>query len=215
MFSLLFPPKCKFCRQLLKNEETDLCRQCRTDAPEFLRAKRNIPFVAHWTAVWYYRDNVSRSIRRFKFYNARSYAQLYGKVLAQKLQQDERFSFDILSWVPVSPLRRLRRGYDQAQLLAEVAGKELGIKPVRTLTKHHHTPPQSQLKSISKRRANVLNVYRVSNPEMIRDKRILLLDDVVTTGATCSECAKTLQMAGAKQVLFAALAAASQDKLSR
>ena len=212
MFSLLFPPKCLFCRRLLTGEETDLCHPCRADAPEFINRKRSIPFVAHWTAVWYYKGNVGKSIRRFKFYNARGYDRVYARFLAGKLLADEKFDFDILTWVPVSPLRRLCRGYDQSQLLAVAVARELAVQPVKVLIKHRHTKPQSKLKGIAQRRANILNAYRVPHPEQIRGKRILLLDDVITTGATSSECAKTLLIAGAKEVQFAAIAAASYDK---
>lgn len=209
MFSLLFPPKCVLCRRLLRANETELCHSCRTDSPEFFHSKRNIPFIAHWTAIWYYKENVRSSIHRFKFYNARGYANTYGKLLAMKLQQE---SFDILTWVPVHFLRRLRRGYDQSELIAAVTAKELGVTSMGVLKKVRHTAPQSTRRDAAHRRGNILNAYRVRDPEVIRGKRILLLDDVITTGATASECAKTLLTSGAKEVIFAAVAAASHDK---
>lgn len=212
MHSLLFPPKCILCRKLLSKNETDLCHSCRADAPDFLHAKRNIPFIAHWTAIWYYKDNVRLSVHRFKFRNARGYGDIYGRLLAVKLQEAPFDTFDILTWVPTSALRRLYRGYDQTQLIAQALAKELGVRAQRVLRKVHHTPPQSSLKNAAQRRANILGAYRVCDPEMIRGKRILLLDDVVTTGATASECARTLLIAGAKEVIFAAVAAASHDK---
>lgn len=209
MFSLLFPPKCVLCRRLLRANETELCHSCRTDSPEFFHSKRNIPFIAHWTAIWYYKENVRSSIHRFKFYNARGYANTYGKLLAMKLQQE---SFDILTWVPVHFLRRLRRGYDQSELIAAVTAKELGVTSMGVLKKVRHTAPQSTRRDAAHRRGNILNAYRVRDPEVIQGKRILLLDDVITTGATASECAKTLLTSGAKEVIFAAVAAASHDK---
>ena len=209
MFSLLFPPKCVLCRRLLRANETELCHSCRTDSPEFFHSKRNIPFIAHWTAIWYYKENVRSSIHRFKFYNARGYANTYGKLLAMKLQQE---SFDILTWVPVHFLRRLRRGYDQSELIAAVTAKELGVTSMGVLKKVRHTAPQSTRRDAAHRRGNILNAYRVCDPEVIQGKRILLLDDVITTGATASECAKTLLTSGAKEVIFAAVAAASHDK---
>ena len=208
MFSLLFPRKCIFCRRLLRDTETDLCHTCREETREFINSKRTIPFVAHWTAVWYYTGDVGRSIRRFKFYNARGYARIYGCFLAQKIKEDEKFQFDVLAWIPVSYLRRLHRGYDQSQLLAEAVARELNMPLTQVLRKHRHTKPQSRLKTVEQRRANILNAYRVPTPELIQRKRVLILDDVITTGATSSECAKTLLIAGAKEVQFAAIAAA-------
>jgi predicted amidophosphoribosyltransferase len=110
--------------------------------------------------------------------------------------------------VPVSRLRRFRRGYDQVELLARAVGKELGIKPARLLKKIRHNPPQSGISGDAERRANVLGVYRLVKGVEVADKRILLLDDVITTGATAGECARVLLTAGASQVHFGAVACA-------
>ncbi len=212
MLRLLFPPKCVLCRCLLSKEETDLCHHCRIHGPEFSRAKRNIPFLAHWTAVWYYKDDVRKSIHRFKFGNRRSYAPIYARLLISRVQTMRLDNFDILAWVPTSLLRQLKRGYDQSELLAKALGRDLGCDAVGVLKKVRHTPPQSGFRDAARRRANVLGAYKVIDRERIAGKRILLLDDVITTGATASECAKTLLIAGAKEVCFAAVAAAYHDK---
>lgn len=211
ILGLLFPDKCVLCRRLLAKEETDLCHHCRENAPEFTKAKRNIPFIANWTAVWYYKDDVRRSLHRFKFGNARSYADAYGRMLAMRVLADLPQGFDLLVWVPTGFLRRLRRGYDQARLLAGATGLELGMVPTALLKKIRNTPPQSGIREAAQRRANVLGAYKVTDPSAIAGKRILLIDDVLTTGATSSECARVLLTAGAKEVYFAAVAAAAHD----
>lgn len=211
LMSYLFPPKCILCRKFLSENETDICHNCREHAPEFIHAKKSIPFVAEWTAVWYYKGDVRNSLLRYKFYNARNYAPVYGRHLAMKLLQSN-MHFDILTWVPISRLRKLRRGYDQVALIAQEVGKELGIKPIPTLKKVRHAPPQSTLMDASARRANILSAYRILDPESIRNKRILILDDIITTGSTASECAKTLLVAGASEVLCAAVAVTTKDK---
>lgn len=211
--NLLFPPKCHFCRKLLSKGEVDLCHSCRQTAPKFSKAKRNISLVAQWTAVWYYKDKVRSSIHRFKFGNARSYAYFYAREMAAKLSTCSFWgSFDLLTWVPVSPLRRFFRGYDQSELLAEALGKELGMQPVRLLKKVRHTLPQSGIRDAAKRRANVMNAYQPENRLQFIGKSILLVDDVITTGATAAECAKTLAIGGAKKVYLAAVAATAYDK---
>ncbi len=208
--SLLFPRKCVLCRKILADRETDLCHDCRKTAPELNKTKLKISFVARWTAVWYYKDNVRSSILRYKFGHARSYAGAYGRLLAMKLQKEE-FDFDILTWVTTGWLRRWKRGYDHAALLAGAVGKELGVTPVKVLKKIRQTPPQSRLTSAAARRANVMGAYRVIDPELVKGKRVLLLDDIITTGATLSECCRILLVAGAKEVSCAAVAAASHD----
>lgn len=211
LLSLLFPPKCVFCRSLLRSEETDFCHACRRDAPEFTKAKNRYSFVARWTAVWYYKDVVRKSLLRYKFYHHRNYAPAFGRALAMKLQAEGMDDFDILTWVPVSTLRKLKRGYDQTELLAMAVARELGVPAVRCLVKKRHNRPQSGLKDASRRRANVLSAYKVLDPQQIKDKHILLLDDIITTGSTISECAKTLSLSGAGEVTCGAIALTPND----
>lgn len=209
---LLFPPKCVLCTNILEPHETDLCHCCRTRTESFTKAKFNLSFLAGWTAVWYYKDNVRSSILRFKFSGRRSYAKAYGRLLAMQLQKQDMTDFDILTWVPIAPLRKWKRGYDQCQLLAQAVGEALGVYPVKTLKKVRNTPPQSAIRDTAARRANVLGVYRPVSPVSLEGKRILLLDDIITTGATASECARVLLTAGAKEVYCGAVAAATHDK---
>ena len=161
--------------------------------------------------MWYYKDTVRSSILRYKFYNRRSYVNTYGRFLAMKLQKNGWDAPEILTYVSTGWLRRLGRGYDHAALLAQAVGKELGIPSVRTLQKTRHTPPQSGLVRAAERRANILGAYRVIDPAFVKGKRVLLIDDIITTGATASECGRVLLTAGAKEVYCAAIAAAPHD----
>ena len=135
------------------------------------------------------------------------YAGAYGRLIAMRLMQ-KRVSFDVLSWVPVSDKRRRERGYDQTMLLAECVAAELGVQCVRTLRKIKHNPPQSRQPDAAARHANVINAYRAVDAEQFIGRRVLLIDDVITTGATLSECSHTLRSAGASTVVCATLAAA-------
>ena len=212
---LLFPPKCILCRRVLDSGEVDLCPDCRTDSEERPNGKLKLSFIDSWSTLWYYEDNVRSSLHRYKFRNARSYASVYGRLLAMKLQKEFAGAFDILTWVPVSPKRRWERGYDQVELLAMAVGCELGITPVCTLQKIRDNPPQSGITGYAQRKANVLGVYKAVEPAALHGKRVLLLDDIITTGATSGECARVLLTAGAKEVICAAIAAAPNEKISR
>lgn len=209
---LLFPPKCVLCRKLLSDNETDLCHHCRMNAPEYTIAKKPISFIAGWTTVWYYRENVRSSILRYKFSNARSYAPVFGRIMAMQILKDLPADIDILTWIPTGILRRLSRGYDQVELLANEVGKQINLHPTRHLVKIRNTPAQSTLQHASRRRANVLGAYITKHPEQLVGKRVLLIDDVLTTSATASECAKTLLFAGAKDVYLASVAASAHKK---
>ena len=208
LWNILFPPRCVLCKRLLKPEQTDLCHNCREKAPGVGKEKFKYSFIARWCAIWYYKDDVRGSILRYKFYGRRGYADVYGRLLAMKLRHCGLDQFDVLTWVPVSTLRRWKRGYDQTEELALVIARELDVTAVKTLKKIRHTPPQSGIQGVAARRANVLGAYRVTDPDLIRDKTVLLLDDVLTTGATASECAKTLCLGGAQTVNCAVVAIA-------
>ena len=212
---LLFPPKCVLCKKLLEPGEVDLCGHCRIHGPQCPISKRTIPFLDSWLALWHYKGNVRGSLIRYKFYGKRHYAISYGRLLAMKLQQEHEDGFDIVTWVPVSRWRRLRRGYDQVKLLARGVCAELGLEPVACLKKIRHTPPQSQITGQAQRRANVLGAYRAVNEELFRDKRVLLLDDIITTGSTMGECARVLLTAGAGEVHGAAVAAVNNNNTGR
>ena len=208
LMQLLFPDKCILCGKLLEAGEQDLCRECRTDSPEYGTRKETLQFLDSFTAVWYYEGNVRRSLLRYKFYNARSFANGYGRMMAMKLLQLYPEGFDCITWVPVSRLRKLTRGYDQVELLAKAVGRELDMHPVPLLKKVRHNRPQSGISGVAERRANVLGAYRELNRDAITGKRILLLDDILTTGATAGDCARVLLTNGAKEVHCAAVAAA-------
>lgn len=205
--SLLFPPKCVLCKNILENGEIDLCKPCRCDNPVYKRKSSRPQFLDSFTAVWYYEEKVRSGLLRYKFGRYRSYAQSYGRLLAMVLLEEYPEGFDYLTWIPVSRRRRLQRGFDQVELIAYAVGRELQVKPVPLLKKIRHNRPQSGLRDSAHRRANVLGAYKVLTPEMVSGKRIVLLDDILTTGATASECARVLKTAGAKEVHCAAMAA--------
>lgn len=205
LLDLIYPPKCTFCGKLLQKDETDLCGLCRRTLPEVNGAiKRGENFRQCWS-VYYFEDFVVDSIHRFKFSGMQQYAQVYGRLIAMMLLRN-KVSFDILTWVPISKNRRRKRGYEQTYLIAKTVAAELGRTCVPTLKKVLDNPPQSVQKSAANRRGNVLNAYQAVHPERFSGKRVLLIDDIITTGATLGECSKTLRMAGAEQVECATLA---------
>ena len=211
ILQLFFPPKCVLCKKVLEKNETDFCRDCRENQPLFDKHKIKFSFLAQWTGVWYYKENVRKSILRYKFSGKRNYAAAYGRLLAMKLMKEGWEDTDVLTWVPISGRRKRSRGYDQTELLGLCAAAELGMELTPTLIKVRHTKPQSTVGGLSQRKANILWAYRVIDPALVEGKRILLLDDIVTTGATASECARMLLTAGAKEVKLATLAVASHE----
>lgn len=212
MLNLLFPRKCLLCEKILSKQELDLCNTCREDTESFPEIKNTLSFVAGWTAMWYYKGNVRSGILQYKFYGRRNRGTNFGRLLSMHLLQRKYTDFDVLTWVPLSAAKFKDRGYDQVEQVGRSVARELGQPLTPTLKKVRDTTTQSTLEALDARRANVLGAYVVTNPEAVRGKRILLLDDVITTGSTASECAKTLLFSGAKEVYCAALAAINPDK---
>ena len=202
---LLWPNRCVLCDRVLR--EGDICISCANSAGMYLHNGWKIPHVKDWTALWQYRGAVQDSLKRFKFNRRRSYYRAYGRELAKKLKTVS-FSYDVITWVPVSFLRRWGRGYDQVELIALQLGKELGTEPVKTLRKHRHNRRQSRIKGRDARVKNVRGVYKAVAGASIQGKRVLLIDDIVTTGATVSEAARILKKAGAAAVYVACVACA-------
>lgn len=207
LLDLIYPPRCAFCRRLLSAREKGVCRFCRPKLP-YVPADGQVQHfrnVDKCLSPLYYHGNVKDSLHRYKFGGATAYADIYSEFIVKCIDENQ-ISCDSITWVPLSRRRLRKRGYDQAELLAELIAKHLGQRPVRLLKKLRDTPPQSQTGSAEKRRANIAGAYACLHPEQVQGKRILLVDDIVTTGATLSEAAKVLKKAGAKEVICATLA---------
>lgn len=207
---LLFPEKCILCGRVLRPGETDFCGECRASAPEY-DEKRRLPGIDSVTAVWFYENKVRDSLIRFKFHHKPGYAAGFGRMMAMKAARQPSQA-DFVAWVPVSAKRRWERGYDQGQLLAQAVSRELWLEAKPVLKKIRDNPAQSGIESMEQRYANVKDAYRVTDPEAVTGKRILLIDDILTTGATSSECARMLRSAGAESIHLLVAASGRKHK---
>ena len=211
---LIYPPKCVFCGRLLRCGDTDLCASCRRSLPAFDGSVKRGKFYRQCWPVYTYEGAVVESIHRFKFSGMQQYAAVYGRLIAMMLLRCH-VQFDVLTWVPISNKRRRKRGYDQTWLIARTVAKALKVPCVRTLEKYRDNKPQSRQKNAMSRQTNVLNAYRRVHPENFAGKRVLLIDDMITTGATLTECSKILKIAGAGVVECAVLAATTLQQKER
>lgn len=207
LLDLLFPPRCVFCRRLLREGERTICDDCEKKLPYTTRSDAVSTGGAFEKCVspLLYEGVVQNSLLRFKFAGRTNYAGCYGRMMADCVKNHLAGCYDLITWVPLSARRKKKRGYDQAMLLALATALELEDVALETLRKREDTPAQSSLKG-SERRGNVAGVYETVCPELIAGKRILLIDDIITTGSTLSECSKVLMEAGAAQVVCVTLA---------
>lgn len=210
MLELLFPNRCVICRGPLPVGRKVCCDRCSDTVvkQERLIAGKNVTLCV---SALCYSGGVRESVVGFKFQGKSGYATEFGRILADVVDRRLAGRYDLITWIPVSEERKKKRGYDQAMLLAMAAALELGDVAVETLEKSVDNPAQSGL-SRDARCENVKGVYRVPDRILVEGKRILLIDDVVTTGATMEEAAQVLLEAGAKEVYGAALAHPEEEK---
>lgn len=209
ILSLFFPDRCVFCKKI--TDKSRVCEKCHDVLPETAgtRTVKRGEFFSSGIAPFYYIGIVRDSILRFKFGGRQSNVGVYADYCARLIKEKLDGKFEIITWVPVSRRRKLKRGYDQSELLAKAISRELGVSCVKMLTKKRDTPPQSTFTDIARRRANVSGAFKAIGQD-IAEKRILLVDDIITTGATLSECARVLLMSGAEDVVCCTIAMAQK-----
>ena len=207
---LLFPPKCPFCKTVLTRP--GICGDCAAELP-WNDADFRVIQGLRCAAPLRYEGAVRRTLLQFKFRGRVAVAEPLGMLLARCAA--ERFSgmFDAVTYVPVSRERRRQRGYNQSELLARAACRVWGTRPETLLVKIADNPPQSGLPDAAARWKNVAGVYRPA--QSVSGRRVLLIDDIRTTGATLCECAKTLRDNGAAAVYALTVAATSEREKAR
>jgi ComF family protein len=152
-----------------------------------------------------YEGEVKTCIRRYKFHGAEHLAPVLGERLAAAVDAQLGRDFDLVTWAPLGKKRLRQRGYDQARLLAGEVAKRMNLPQAATLEKRRDTAQQSTL-TAQARQKNAKNVYRLKPGTSVRGKRILLIDDVTTTGSTLGACAQVLMEQGAAYVACGAVA---------
>ena len=142
-------------------------------------------------------------IHLFKYDRMKPLGKTLAGYLASALPRDQQF--DLVVPMPLHWRRRWQRGFNQSELLARPTARRCGIPMVNAVRRTRSTAAQAGL-SNARRRANVAGAFRVKKPQKVEGRRILLIDDVMTTGATASACAVALKRAGAGSVTLLALA---------
>lgn len=205
----IFLPSCGVCGKL---GEGYLCTKCEKELEKYVIApadkypvqRRENDTILH---VFAYKDLVRNLIISYKF-NDKSY--LYKTFCEFMVKNKKVFdfikSYDIIIPVPIHKKRMKERGYNQSELIAKELARISQIKCYTDiLIKTKNNKPQSTL-SGDLRKENVKNVYKLRNQEKIKNKKVLLLDDIYTTGATVTECIKELQKANVEKIGIMTLA---------
>ena len=207
IINYIFPNVCGICGKI---DKTSLCPSCRVKLKPFLKAKvqkirdKNFLYLAY---LFKYSGIIREKLISYKF-NDHSYLyKTFSKIII-KNKKICRFikKYDIIIPVPIHKKRFSQRGYNQSELIAREISKTLEISMERDiLVKTKNNIAQSSLTKLE-RMQNAKNVYDIINANKIKNKKILLIDDIYTTGSTANECSKMLRQEGASEIAVLVIA---------
>lgn len=207
ILEFIYPPRCMFCRKIILPGKT-CCEVCEsTLVPSHWDARIMEPQSGK-TLVCMAPDEYNGDLRKamiaFKFHNKPKHADFFAKRMVAQLEQSSFFTrADGITSVPLSRERLRQRGYNQSELIAREIAAQIGLTYSTLLEKNVENHEQHRLHK-KDRQENVRGVYRLLPGYPVKGRRILLVDDILTTGATLGECAFVLYNAGAKEILCAA-----------
>jgi ComF family protein len=200
--SVLAPPRCAACDEPIAPQRA-FCAPCAAT----LMVAASVPGCI---AAFDYGAAIARAIGRFKYEDRPDLARVLAALALRTRHELVAFGPEIVVPVPLHPTRLVERGFNQAVLLARPLAKGLGLPMVaRALVRSVATPRQALLPRPARLR-NVAGAFRVGDPEVVRGRRVLLVDDVRTTGATIAACAAPLLAAGATEVCGCVVASAQK-----
>jgi len=190
--------KCTRCGRWLKDEEGVFCIQCR-EAKSYFDQGVNL-FV--------HSGRVSKSVYQFKYDNRREYSGFYVREIMRVYGcLIKQWNVDVIIPIPIHRKRKQKRGYNQAEILAEELSKVSGI-PVekKVLIRSIDTVPQKELNE-GMRMQNLQSAFMVDREKTKKIHRVLLVDDILTTGTTLNVCSRLLKTAGVGKVFFVCISA--------
>lgn len=202
VLNLFFPNVCGICNKICKES---LCPKCMLELNRIKECKKHIYLTRNFTTHMYifsYKDIIRNNIIKYKFHEqAYRYKAFANFIVNNKKICRYLRKYDIIIPVPISKKRKRQRGYNQSELILREIAKSMKDICVLTnvLYKVKNTLPQSRLKK-EERLYNLKDAYEVRNNEIIKNKKVLLFDDIYTTGSTVEECSKMLKNAGAYEV---------------
>lgn len=221
LLDIIYPRSCEACGESLLGGENLICVKCIIDLPRTNSHKESIESISNrfWgkipveNTITYLRfskkSKVQKLLHSLKYRNKSEVGVLLGKLYGTDLKTVAfEKKIDLLIGVPLHPTKQLQRGYNQADCIAEGLSVALDI-PFETnaVKRSIHTDSQTK-KSRFERFQNVENIFEVTDVEKIKDKRIAIVDDILTTGSTIESLAAILLNEGCKEISIVTIAAA-------
>lgn len=207
ILDLIYPPVCGICNKINKKH---LCKKCEIKLKPYeiySIMQETDKYFDYRIDILKYENIVRKSIIDYKF-NEKAYIHKTFEKILLKYKKIYRFlrKYDIIIYVPMFRKRKATRGYNQTELIAKDISKKIDIKLEKNnLIKIKDTKKQSTLTK-KERAENIKDAFVLKNPNNIIDKKIILFDDIYTTGNTVNECSKILKKAGAKEIAVLTIA---------
>lgn len=203
LLNLFYPLRCSACdSDLPYNSLSKICSPCLAS----LKSIPQEPSLLFIRSCLLYEGTTQELIRQFKYLGKDYLSEFWVHFLLKEwLHFAEMRTADILTSVPSHPIRLRERGYNQAQVLARSLAQAVGRPYLPLLKRVRYTPSQTHLKK-EERAKNIKSAFQALDSASLKGKRVLLVDDVCTTGATLNECAKTLRRAGSGKVFSLTIA---------
>lgn len=207
LLSFIYPTKCPYCTKFISYDEI-ACKKCRDCFPK-QSANRFAKGGYHCYSPFLYKDIFADSVKRFKFKNHPEYSKKLAQPLANVVSKNiNNVKFDFVTCVPMHKKKLNKRGYNQAQLLGRDLAKLIDLPYIDALVKVKDNKEQHKCTK-AERSQNVKGAYKALTPQIIKNKTILIVDDIVTSGYTLGECCEILKQNGAKQVYCVTVCAAT------
>ncbi|MBR5514043.1 MAG: ComF family protein [Ruminococcus sp.] len=199
LISLIFPTRCPVCGEVIFPHE-DFCGKCNNELTEY-KGGFKISEAKSFTAPFEYDEKISPAVILLKRGIKGNAVYALGEALAAALENHGiSQKVDIIIPVPLYKSDKRERGFNQAELIAREVGRTLKIDVSTDIVKKVRKTTQQKTLSKRERKVNLINAFDVSIPDKIKDKRILLIDDVCTTGSTLTEITVLLRKNGAAEV---------------
>lgn len=202
---------CSECYKALPFNDKAICNHCGrslTVPQQYCSTCREILFsVDKARSVFVYDKPISSLIKRAKYDKKLYLLDVFADFLANKYLKSY-FNADYICYVPMTERAKRKRGFNQGELLAKKVGEKVNVEVVDILEKVKETTRQAKL-GRAERLKNLENAFRVKSRKIVKDKTLVIIDDVSTTGATCESIAKKLKSAGAKNVYLLTVASVS------
>lgn len=188
-------PKCKKCGKPIDAEEKEYCMDC----------EKSNHLYETGIGAYVYSNEVKQSIYKFKYYNRRDFSEFYGRSIATHFQKEiEYWNADVIIPIPIHRKKLVSRGYNQAELFARELSKWLQIPTdSHLLVRVLNTKPQKELGN-NDRSKNLKNAFKLTE-NVVKYNKVILVDDIYTTGSTIDACSEVLLLGGAKKIYFISL----------